>query len=211
MVEQTGQRRPSILAEVAGKLTGVAAQQVMHAVPAGDVLGQQVRGGQLVQRVPGLVTVDGGETGRGRDADIRPRMRAQQTEHPGGRCGEGLVGPGKYRAQVRGASPRGEQVEAPTRVAQLRREQAERRTWVGDDAGCRDVQRQGQTSAEVDQLVHRRRFAGYPVWSQAPLQEFTGFVPGEQVHRQRDGAINSDQIGQQVAARDDDQAAGGAG
>jgi hypothetical protein len=55
-------------------LCGVGAQQVMEPVAAVSVLGQQVRGGQFVQRAAGLVGAGGGEAGRGRNADVRPGM-----------------------------------------------------------------------------------------------------------------------------------------
>src|SRR5262249_52295719 len=49
------------LVTVARVLGGVRPQQVVYHVPARGVLAQQVRGGQLAQRVPGRAAVGGGE------------------------------------------------------------------------------------------------------------------------------------------------------
>jgi hypothetical protein len=54
------------------ELGGVGPQEVVHGVPAGRVVRDQVGGGQLSQQGPRLGLRDSGEAGRGRRGYVRP-------------------------------------------------------------------------------------------------------------------------------------------
>src|SRR5580693_742385 len=68
VVEQAGQRGPLTIDAVfgGGELTGVGAQQVVHAVPAAAGRVDEVRAGQQGERVLGLGGGDGAVAGAGR-------------------------------------------------------------------------------------------------------------------------------------------------
>jgi hypothetical protein len=86
MIEEPVQRgvaRPVSLV-AARQLRGVGAEQVVERVPAGSVLGDQVRPGELAQQDPCLLSRDAGQAGRGARGDIGARMQSEQPEHPGG-------------------------------------------------------------------------------------------------------------------------------
>jgi hypothetical protein len=84
MVERTDQDVPPVLGTVVGErqFDGVGAQQVVHRVPAGPVLGDQVRADQLVQQRRGEVGRDPGAP-RGGQTEVGAGMQAERAEQGG--------------------------------------------------------------------------------------------------------------------------------
>jgi hypothetical protein len=129
VVEQAGQRRPPLLFAVlvGGKLTGVGAQQVMHAVPARPAGLDQVRAGQLVKHVAGPLKGGAGERGRRIAVKIGAGMQAQQPEPAGGAGVQGQVRPGKHGPHGGARVPAGgQQVQPPLLISQFTDQVGER-------------------------------------------------------------------------------------
>ena len=80
-----------------GFLGGVGAQQIVGGVPAGNVLGDQVRADKFAQQAASRRFSYCGEAGGGGDADVGAGMQAQQPEQLRRRGAELLVGPGEHR------------------------------------------------------------------------------------------------------------------
>ncbi|GIF68464.1 hypothetical protein Ais01nite_64990 [Asanoa ishikariensis] len=90
---------------VAGQLTGVRPQQVVTGVPAGQVLGEQVRAGQLQEQPARGGRVDAGEAAQGRCADVRAGMDAEQAEQFGRRRAQRAVRPQEDTPEIGGGVP----------------------------------------------------------------------------------------------------------
>src|SRR4051794_29409822 len=88
VVEQPGQRGVVVLGGVVGggEVGGVGPQQVVEGEPAGDVLGEQVRSGQLAKCFSRLVQGYVGQMSGGRQGDIGAGVQPEEPEHP---CGRG--------------------------------------------------------------------------------------------------------------------------
>src|SRR4029453_15524033 len=102
-----------------GEVGGVGAEQVVQGVAAGGVLGDQVRAGEFGQQPARFARGLAGEAGRGGGGDVGAGVQAEQPEQPGRRWGEGGVGPGEHRADLRGGVAGVQRVEAPTGLAQV--------------------------------------------------------------------------------------------
>jgi len=156
-------RVPDLLAVVRlGLLGGIGAEQVVEGVAAGRLLGEQVRAGQLGQRRAGPVRLDRGEAGRGGEADVRPRVQAQQPEQPRRGGAQRAVGPREHRADVGGQVTPIEGIERAGRLAQLGGEDSQREAGAGRGAGGGDGQGQRQPRAAGDDVIDRCWLAGHP-------------------------------------------------
>ncbi len=84
MIEQPRQRRPSLLFAVldAGEIGGVGAQQVVHAVPARTCGLHQVRPGQQVEQVLGLLASGVDERGDGVAIEVGAGVQPDQPKRP---------------------------------------------------------------------------------------------------------------------------------
>ena len=156
-------RGPGLLAIVClGLFGGVGAEQVVKSVPAGRRLGEQVRAGQLGQRRADLLRLDRGQAGRGGEADVRPRVQAQQPEQPRRGGAQRAVRPREHRPDVGGEVTPVEGIERAGGLAQLGGEDRQREARAGRGAGGGDRQGQRQPRAPGDDGVGRGWLAGHP-------------------------------------------------
>ncbi|OLB65273.1 MAG: hypothetical protein AUI10_07495 [Actinobacteria bacterium 13_2_20CM_2_72_6] len=180
------------------QLGGVRPQEIVHGVPAGLVLGQQVRARQLgEQRRRGFAGT--GEAGGGRHRDVRAGMQREQPEEAGRGRAEGPVGPGEDGAQVGAALGRVAVQRAPG-PAQLLGDGGQREAGMGGHPGGHDRHRERQPRAEADDLLHRVGLRYEPVRSDTPRQQVVALRRGEHVEGEGMGALRRHQSGQRVAA-----------
>jgi len=84
---------------------------------------------------------------------------------------------------------------------------AHRKVGPGDAARGGQGQSERQPGAAGDDLLDRRLLRGHAFLSYAAHQQIAGLIVGEQLQRQRAGALHRDQSGELVAAGDQDGAA----
>ncbi len=181
-----------------GGAGGVGADQVVHGVAAGEVLLDQEGVPQGAQCRAGPPRGQPGERGRGRQADVGTGGDAQQREHRPLLGGQGAPGPGQHGGQAGGGIVVVEGVQA--QAAQFGGRGRQRRVGVGLGVGGDDAQRQGESAAQPDDLVHRLGFGVHAVGADAVDEQGAGLGFGEHVQRQLPGAVPDDQAGQPAAA-----------
>ena len=212
VVEQPGQGLSLGLRAVGGgKLAGVAAEQVVHAVPDRPGGLDHGRVGQRGQALARLAGRDGGQRGDRVPLEVGARMQPGQPEGVRGPGVELPVGPGERGADVGGrVTVIAERVQGRAR-GQFRGDLPEIQVRAHRRAGGDDGQREREARARRDDLRHRAGVSGEPVRAEALLQQLAGLAVGQHVQQQRAGGLGGHQPGELVAAGDDDPAGGGAG
>ena len=222
VVEQAGHRGQLAARAVFGRgeLTGVGAQQVVQAVPAGPDRVDEVRAGEQGERVLGLGGGDGGacavggaagQRGDGVGVEIGTRVQADQPERPRGGGRQVPVGPGEHAAD-RGplVAARVEQVKPPLLPRQLPRQFGQAAVRARGGQLGRHPQRQRQPRALGRQLGRRVGLGVDPVADQRPQQP-DRVGGGQHVEREPPRPVPRDQPGQRVAAGHHHQAGRAAG
>jgi hypothetical protein len=104
VIEQPGQGQPPLLLTVlnVGEVGGVGAQQVMYAMPIRVCGLHQVRPGQQVQQVLGLLEAGLGECCGSIRVEVGAGVQPEQPERPRRLDRQVQVGPGEHRTD-RGA------------------------------------------------------------------------------------------------------------
>jgi hypothetical protein len=175
-----------------GQIGGVGAQQVVEGVPAGCVLGDQVRVRQLVDQDPGPGRRERGEAGGCGGGDVRAGVQAEQPEHPCRSRTEILVGPGEHHPEAAGGIPGVQGVEAASFVAQGSGQRGERMTRPGGGTRGGDVQGQRQPGRQRYELGHGLRLGAGPATTQTAGQQVAGLV-GEHAHVEQTGPVGGRQ------------------
>ena len=163
------------------QLGGVGAEQVMTGEPAGNVLGQQVRPGQLDEPAASLVQRQAGHAGRGSGADIRACVQPEQPEQPRRRRIELLVGPGEDGTDIRGRVPGVQRVQPAAGIAQIGGQCGQREPWLAGGASGGDAQRQGQPCAQLDQRTCGAGVVGDAFRAKGAAQQFLRLGVGEHI------------------------------
>ena len=167
------------------QLSGVGAEQVVAGEPAGNVLGQQVRPGQLAEPAASLVRRQAGHAGRGSGADVRAGMQPEQPEQPRRSRVELLVGPGEHGPDIRGRVPGVQRVQPAAGIAQIGGQRGQREPWLAVGAGGGDAQRQGQPRAQLDQRTRGAGVVGDAFRAKAAAQQFLRLGVGEHIQGER--------------------------
>lgn len=146
-----------------GEFVRIRAQEVMEAVSARGLLGEEVRARQFGQQGTDPDGWAVRECGGRVCPDVRPGMQGQEPEQPGRFAGQSAVRPAEHCPHICRRVEAVEGVEASVRLHEFRCDagQGERRVHQGADRD--DGQRQWQPPAEGDDRVDGSRFGGHPV------------------------------------------------
>ena len=194
-----------------GLIDGVEAKQVVEREPAGQVLGDHMRPGQLTERGACLRPRYSAQAGRRRQRDIRARVQAEQPEHARAGLAQLVVGPGEHGAHIGDRIVRLQRVQPAPDVAQFGGQLGQRTLRPAGRAADRDAQGQRQPGAVLDDLRRRLGLGRDPVPAEPAGQHLVRLRRAEHLERERPGSLGGHQPGQLVAAGHQDQRAGRAG
>ena len=155
---------------------GVGAQQVVEGVPAGGVLGEQVRAGQLGQEGVRPGGRQPGQAGRGGDAMSGPGCRpSSRNSRAASALSARYDQENTARTSVAGSSPR-KASSAAWSARSSAASSASGKRGLGGGARGDDGQRQRQPRAAGDDVVDRVRFAADPAGSEAAGEQLAGLA-----------------------------------
>jgi len=187
-------------------LGGVGTKEVMKGIAARDMLAEHVRGGELGQQSPGLTWFYSGEAGSRGHADVWAGVYSEQPEHPGGRRGQALVGPGEDRPSAGGLLPGVQRVKPGLFPGHLLGEDRDRKIGRGCGPCGSDRERQRQPRAQSDEPHGGIRLRSEPLAPEPGRQQPGGGLRVEQVQGNLGRAVGGDEPGERGPAGDQDQA-----
>ncbi|WP_345529285.1 hypothetical protein [Streptomyces showdoensis] len=218
MVDDPADGRPAVggVLGVDGELPGVGADQVVEAVApeAGGAVGAQVLQeahlGEVVEQPVALVGADGAGSGGDRAVEDGDRRQAEAAVAAGEFGGE-LVVRGVQREPYGVLAAEAERVE-PGRAgsAERARHGGEGLLGPGGQPGRGDGDRERQAGAEGGDLLGRLGLPPDPLGADPPGEQLDGVGRGQHAELLEGGAVDAEGR-QPPAARDDDEAARGAG
>jgi hypothetical protein len=183
----------------------------VEGVPAGHVLGQQVRPGQLGQGTARLRAAGAAQACRRGHRDVRARMQAQQPEHPRRRLAQLPVGPGEHLAHAAGGVRGLQHVQAPVPAAQFRGQCGQPEARARGGTRRHDGQAERQPGAQPGEVGHRLGLGLGTCGTEPPGDQLAGLGLRHDVQGEDARPHRGDQAVKPVPAGDHDGAPPAAG